>query len=239
MTVVAERVHSGPGTGRALVPVLIAIGMLDSFIGSLGSPLIPLLAEEYGRSVGETQWALTVTLLAGAVTTPVLGRLGDGSHRRTAVLAALALMAVGGALCAVPSDRFAVLVLGRAFQGLGLGLMPVAMTIATDHLPVDRVAPTVSLLSVTTAFGAGIGFPLSGLSVRYAGIRPTFALAAALTTAALIAAHITVPSSRHKPSRRIDVHGAVLLALALALFVIGAAYEAFEIIYLIPPLVLG
>src|SRR6476619_4350367 len=81
---------------RALVPVLIFVGTVVAVISSLGAPLIPAIARTMGTSLPHAQWALTVTLLVGAVATPVVGRLGDGRHRRTVVLTVLALVTLGG-----------------------------------------------------------------------------------------------------------------------------------------------
>src|SRR5919109_2012491 len=68
--------------GRLLVPVLIGVALLTSIISSLGAPLIPSIAASYGVSVATAQWSLTVTLLLGAVATPLISRLGDGRQRR-------------------------------------------------------------------------------------------------------------------------------------------------------------
>lgn len=208
------------GSAAALVAVLFGIGMLIAFIGSLGAPLIPRLADLHGRSVAATQWALTITLLTGAVTTPVLGRLGDGPHRRTAMLGALTAISCGALVCALPGG-FTLLLVGRCLQGMGMGLMPVAMTVARDHLPADRAARTIALLSVTTAFGAGVGFPLSGFTSDVFGVRATFTLAGILSMLAFVAAYKVVPSSRHQAARPLDLAGAVLLAIPLALLVTG------------------
>src|SRR3954468_920972 len=100
-------------TPRALVPVLVFIGTVVAVISSLGAPLVPAIAETMGTSLPHAQWALTVTLLVGAVATPVVGRLGDGRHRRTVVLVVLAVVLVGRALAALPRG-VGRLVSGRA-----------------------------------------------------------------------------------------------------------------------------
>jgi len=48
-------------------------------------------------------------------------------------------------------------------QGVGLGLVPLAMATARDELPKVRVAPMIALLSVSAAAGVGAGYPISGL----------------------------------------------------------------------------
>ena len=80
-------------------------------------------------SLAASQWALTISLLTGAVLTPVLGRLGDGRARRPVTLGAVAVMLSGCVLSAVPAG-FAVFLTGRALQGAGFGLVPLATAIS-------------------------------------------------------------------------------------------------------------
>ena len=57
-----------------------------------------------------------MTLITGAVASPVLGRLGDGRRRGETIIVTLSLVTVGGVLTAV-APGFAVLFIGRALQG--------------------------------------------------------------------------------------------------------------------------
>src|SRR5882724_10244631 len=108
---------------RLLVPVLVFVGLVVSVVGSLGAPLVPTVARVTDTSLTAAQWSLTIVLLVGAVAVPVMGRLGDGPHRRGVILGAMAIVAAGCVLCALPLD-FAWLLAGRALQGVGFGLIP-------------------------------------------------------------------------------------------------------------------
>ena len=101
---------------------LVLIALLVAAVGSLGAPLITSVAASYDVSLAAAQWTLTVTLLSGAVCTPLLGRLGTGRRRRTATLATLTVV-TAGSVGTVLSGPFALLVAGRAAQGVGLGLV--------------------------------------------------------------------------------------------------------------------
>ena len=79
-----------------LVPALVFIGVVVAAVGSLGAPLITSVATTFDVSLSSAQWTLTLALLTGAVTTPVLGRLGSGPHRRAAILGTLGVVSVGG-----------------------------------------------------------------------------------------------------------------------------------------------
>lgn len=134
--------------------------MLVAVVSSLGAPLVPTIAAEEHVSLTDVQWSLTVTLLVGAVVTPVMGRLGDGPRRRAVILGALAAVLAGCALAALPLG-FGWLLAGRALQGLGLGLTPLAIATARDALPPERSRPAVAMLSVTTVAGVGLGYPVT------------------------------------------------------------------------------
>src|SRR3954463_6723795 len=212
MAVVPSPRHSSP---RALVPVLLFVGTVVAVISSLGAPLVPAIARTMGTSLPDAQWSLTVTLLVGAVATPVVGRLGDGPHRRRVVLVVLGLVTVGGALAALPLG-LGWLVAGRALQGFGLGLTPVAIAIARHALTGARSRSTVAALSVTVAAGVGLGYPTAGLIAELGGVHAAFWTGAAISLLALLSAAVVLPSAPDAPARRLDVVGAVLLGAGLA-----------------------
>ena len=161
---------TGPGDLKSLrlrlpVPTLVLSGSLMAVVSSLGAPLIPTLAQADGVSLSTGEWILTITLLTGALATPVMGRLADGPGQRAVILVALvALVAVVvGCVVSAVSSGFTVLLIGRALQGVGLGLLPVAMATARRNLPPEQARRTIATLSVTTAIGAGLGYPVTGL----------------------------------------------------------------------------
>ena len=142
-----------PRRAKALAPVLVLTTLVASVISSLGAPLIPTIAKNFHDSLTTAQWSLTVGLLSGAVSAPVMGRLGDGPRRRATIIGGLAVVTLGGVVAALASS-FDMLVVGRSLQGVGLGLVPLTMATARDELPKYRVAPMIALLSVSAAASA-------------------------------------------------------------------------------------
>ncbi len=199
---------------RALLPVLVFAAMVVSIVGTVGSPLIPTIAEAQGVSLETAQWILTVTLLVGAVAVPVTGRLGDGPYRRGVILACLGLVVVGASISAL-APSFLVLLVGRALQGMGQGLVPLTIATARGTLPEDRMRTAVAILSVSTAAGAGLGFPVSGAIGEALGYRAAFWFAALVAAAACTLVALVVPSAPKTAARPLDVPGALLLSAAL------------------------
>ncbi|WP_251076376.1 MFS transporter [Streptomyces benahoarensis] len=200
---------------RALVPVLVSVGMLVAIISSLGAPLIPTIARVDHVSLELAQWSLTVTMLVGAVVTPLMGRLGDGPHRRRVILGGLVLTLSGSLLAALPTG-FTGLLAGRALQGVGIALTPLTMATARDALPPERARHTVATLSLTAAAGVGLGYPLTGVLARYLGLHAGFWFAALASALALVALAVVLPPSPRRPQHPLDITGALLLAAGMA-----------------------
>ena len=204
---------------RLLVPSLMFIALVVAAVGSLGAPLITSVATTFHVSLDSAQWTLTITLLSGAVATPLLGRLGAGPHRRTTILATLAVVVAGSVLTVCPLP-FAWLLVGRAAQGVGLGLTALMMGVARDHLPDARSASTIALVSVASTIGIGVGYPLAGLLTDLGGVRAAYGLGLFVTAIAFLAAWRSMPAAPEGRSAHVDITGAILLAggLFLVLF---------------------
>jgi MFS family permease len=198
----------------ALAPVLVLTTTVVALISSLGAPLIPSISAHLHVPLSTAQWSLTVTLLVGAVSTPVMGRLGDGPRRREAIIAGLAAVTLGGIIAAL-APSMALLVAGRGLQGVGLGLVPLTMAAARDHLPKERVHPTIALLSVAVAAGVGIGYPVSGLIADVLGLAAAFWFGVVVSGLTLLCAVVVVPSSGGRPAVKLDVPGALLFSAGL------------------------
>lgn len=210
---------------RMLLPTLVLLGVVSTAVGSLGAPLLPTIATEMDVSVTSSQWALTISLLTGAIAAPVLGRLGDGRHRREVIIGVLVLVAVGCGLSALPLG-FGWLLVGRALQGVGLGLVPLAIAAGRDALPVHRQQSGLALIGVTTAVGLGIGYPVAGVITEYAGMDAAFWFGALLTLLSALFAAWALPANPDRPARRLDVAGAVLLGAAMTALLLVCAEGA-------------
>ncbi|MCW3011644.1 MAG: transporter [Solirubrobacterales bacterium] len=198
----------------ALVPVLVGVTLVVSIVSSLGAPLVPSVAVLLDVSLADAQWSLTAALLAGAVAAPVLGRLGDGPRRRGAMVGGLLVVLVGSIVAGL-APSLELLVVGRVMQGVGLGLAPIAMAAAREHLPPDRSPGVIGLLSVTAAAGVGAGYPVSGVMADVLGLRAAFLFGGVASAVALVAVAVVVPPSRAPQAIRLDVSGAAVGAVGL------------------------
>jgi MFS family permease len=205
-----------------LAPVLVSAALISAVVVTLGAPLIPLVQVHFGLSVEVAQWSYTLTLLVAAACTPVLGRVADGRHRRSVAAAVCALVGAGCLMSAF-AEAFPLFLVGRGLQGLGVALVAMTIAAARAHLPPGRVASVVAILSITTALGAGISYPISTFVVDHWGISVAFAGAAAfalLVGMAVLKRLPDMPRDReHRPPP--DVAGAVLLMSGVTLLLLA------------------
>ncbi|MER5732053.1 MFS transporter [Streptomyces sp. NPDC002138] len=204
---------AGPAP-RLIVPVLAFCGAVVAVMQTLVVPLLPHVPRLTGSTPGAAGWLVTITLLTGAVFTPVLGRAGDMYGKRRVLLASLGVLTAGSVLCAVTSD-IGVLIAGRALQGAALAVIPLGISIIRDELPPERILPSIALMSSTLGIGAAIGLPVAAVVVENFDWHTMFWASAALGALDLVLVLWIVPESPLRTPGRFDVLGTLGLAATL------------------------
>lgn len=199
---------------RLQLLTLALLTTVTAVVSSLGAPLVPAIAADLDVRLEDAQWTLTATLVAAAVSTPIVGRFGTGRLRRPTILAGLVVVTAGTALAALPLGLPTLLV-GRAMQGVGMALVPLAFAVARDLWPGPRLPAVVGFLSVTTVAGAGFGYPLTALVAQEWGLAAAYWLGTALTGTTLAMAVALVPRNDGEEPSPVDWPGALLVALGL------------------------
>ena len=185
-------------------------------------PALPAIQEDVGASAEAATWLLTAFLLTSSVSTPLLGRLGDMYGKEKILLAVLGVFALGSFVSAIGSS-IGVLILGRAIQGAGGAIFPLAFGIIRDEFPRERVATSIGLISATFGIGGGLGLVLSGVVVDHLSVHWIFWSSVLVTGFAAWATWRYVPESPIRVQAKLDWGGAALLSLTLASLLIGVS----------------
>ena len=199
----------------AIVAVLAFTGLASSFMFTLVVPIQAELPELLGASREDTAWVVTVTLLAAAIFTPIAGRLGDMYGKRRIVLLLLALLVVGSVIAALSTSLLGVII-GRAFQGVVTGVVPLGIAILRDVLHTRSVNSAIALISATLGVGGALGLPISALVTQYADWHILFWLAAGLGVLCFGLVLWIVPVSVLRSPGSFDFVGALGLAAGLS-----------------------
>ncbi|WP_423465287.1 MFS transporter [Promicromonospora sp. MS192] len=197
-----------------VIAVLAFAGMGASFMQTILLPIQAELPVLLGVSRDVTAWVITVTLLVAAICTPISGRLGDMYGKKTVALALLGLLALGSVVAAL-SPSVVLLIVGRALQGMGMGVVPLGISILRDVLHRDRLGSGIALVSATLGVGGALGLPISAFVTERYDWHVVFWVAAGIGLLALALVAWVVPVSTLRTGGRLDVVGVAGLALGL------------------------
>ncbi|MFC8824398.1 MFS transporter [Streptomyces sp. NPDC057137] len=201
----------GPG---GVVPVLAFAGITVAVMQTLLVPIIKDLPALLRTSPDNATWVITATLLAGAVSTPIMGRLGDLYGKRRMLLASLAVMVVGSLICAF-TDDLTVMIAGRALQGFAMGAIPLGIGIMRDELPREKLGSAMALMSSSIGVGGGLALPAAAFVAQHADWHTLFFGAAGLGVLSMVLTVLVVPESSVRAGGRFDWFGALGLSAGL------------------------
>ncbi|MHC3463632.1 MFS transporter [Streptomyces flavovirens] len=205
---------AAPAHPRFALGVLAFCGVVVAIMQTLVVPLLPHIPELTGATPAAASWLVTVTLLTGAVFTPVLGRVGDMYGKRRVLLVSLGLLVAGSVLCAI-SSHIGVLIAGRALQGAAIAVVPLGISILRDELPPERVLSAVALMSSSMGIGAAVGLPIAAVVIQNFEWHTMFWVSGAIGLLDIVLVLRCVPESPLRTRGRFDAPGALGLTAAL------------------------
>ncbi|MER5834759.1 MFS transporter [Streptomyces sp. NPDC002130] len=209
--------------GRASLALLVMLfaSFMDLLDVTIVTVAAPDIAADLDASQSQLQWMLaayTLSLGCGLITG---GRVGDDHGRRKVFLVSLACFAVASAACALAPSA-GVLIAVRAVQGLAGGFMvPQVFGIIRSSFEPAAMAKAFGAYGAVQAL-ASVAGPLLGGALIAAdlwglGWRAIFWINVPVAVLGLALGARVLPES-HAPVRtRLDVTGAVLVAVAVLL----------------------
>ncbi|MFG3340968.1 MFS transporter [Glycomyces sp. NPDC048151] len=214
-----------PPNPNAVVAVLAFAGITVALMQTLIIPLLPSLPGLLGASPSNTSWAVTATLLAASVATPVMGRLGDMYGKRKMLLVSLGLLTVGSVVVAM-SESLTPMIVGRALQGLAAGVIPLGISIMRDELPKDRLPGAMALMSASLGVGGALGLPAAAFMADKVDWHLLFWAAAGIGVVCVALVSFLVPESKVRSGGRFDLVGALGLSAGLVALLLGVSKGA-------------
>ena len=136
-------------------------------------PAIPDIIREFNISYNTSAWILTSYLIAGAVMTPIGGKLSDIYGRKKIIVIIMIIYIVGISIGGLSPD-ITFLVFSRIIQGVGIAMFPIAFGIVRDQFPPEKLAIGVGTFSAMFAAGSVVGLAVGGTIIQSFGWRVTF-----------------------------------------------------------------
>ncbi|WP_251066648.1 MFS transporter [Streptomyces sp. ISL-36] len=216
----SPRTDARPG---GVVGVLAFAGIVAALMQTLVVPLLGDLPRLFDTTASNASWVVTATLLSAAVVTPVAGRLGDMYGKRRMLLISVAPLVAGSVVCAL-SSSVVPMIAGRGLQGMGMGVVPLGISLLRDVLPAERLGASIALISASMGVGGALGLPFSAAVAENASWRVLFWVAAGLSLMVGVLVRLLVPAGRtaSRPGR-FDVPGALGLGSALVCLLLAVS----------------
>lgn len=197
-------------------------GMTVSLTQTLVVPIQGQLPTLLGTSPSNAGWVVTITLLAGAVSMVMSGRLGDLLGKQRVLVATSALLVLGSLISAF-SDTLAPMLAGRALQGMALGFIPVGIALIREITPPQMANTAIAAMSATLGVGGAIGLPLSAFVAQTFDWHAIFWMGAGLSALMCLGAVALVPHRNDHAGGSLDLVGALGLTVGLVATLIGVS----------------
>jgi MFS family permease len=233
-----------------MLAILSCIATMVMYAETMLIPAIPDLIGHFHVSYGMSSWILTSYLIAGAVMTPIAGKLSDIYGRKKILLIIMVIYAVGVSMAGFASDIY-FMIFARAIQGVGMSMFPIAFGMIRDQFPREKISIGQGVITSMFASGAVLGLTVGGIIVQDYGWQNTFFTIIPIAIALLLIIwrfiHVTdikeedqsqkrsrilegenINKTRNsndkralsKASNQIDIKGAIALAITVASFLL-------------------
>jgi MFS family permease len=209
------RALASPRYPRMLLFVTLAGLFSTSFPTTVLSISINDISTNLHSTPSTITWVTTAPLLAGAVSTPVLGRLGDLRGHRRLFFAGLLTAGVFSLLTAAAWNAFSLIAFRTVSQMGASAIVPSTYAMLFRSFPANERVRASSLASGTFAGASVIGVVVGGPLIDSVGWRPIFIVQALVSLGALLPAAIILrPDDLGEGEKSVDYLGAVTLAVA-------------------------
>jgi MFS family permease len=168
-----ERPEVIPRRAWIILGILGSVGLVTTYGETMIIPAIPDLIHEFDISYSLSSWILTSYLIAGAVMTPIAGKLSDIYGRKKVLLILMVIYTIGLSFGGL-SSNFTILILARIIQGIGISMFSIAFSMILDEFPKRRLATAQGIIAAVFSGGAVIGLAVGGTIIEAFDWRATF-----------------------------------------------------------------
>jgi multidrug resistance protein len=195
----------------------VLMGALD--IAIVG-PALKIIREYFKVGDRAGAWIFTIYILLNLVGTPLMAKLSDRFGRRSIYVLDVTLFAAGSLMVTL-APSFAVLLAGRALQGLGAGgIFPVASAVIGDTFPAEKRGSALGVIGAVFGIAFVIGPFVGGIILALLSWRWLFVINLPLAALVIAMGLNLLPSTRCEDKQPFDLAGMLTLGVLLA----GLAY---------------
>jgi len=190
---------SSPPRAAIVIAILFLIFFLGSSDNQMISPLLPLIAGEFGLKEGEVGQVIgPAYALAAAAAALLIGPISDRYGRRRFLLYASILFGLSLAAIGLIAD-LRVLAGVRLLTGLAAGTFSTcSIAYVADYFPYKRRGVAMSIVQAGQFLALAAGVQIANNIAQWKGWRASFVFFGMLSLAAFMAVFVLLPEDKHE-----------------------------------------
>lgn len=207
----------------AVLGALVMAVLLSSLEGTIIGTALPTITGQF-NAFESYAWVGTAYFVAGAIGTPLLGKLSDLYGRRLIFQVTLGAFVVGSLLCGA-AQSIGQLIAARGVQGVGGGgIQALAFAILGDVLPPRERGRYIGFFTLAWVGSALLGPLVGGFIIDHYSWRWIFFINVPAAIAVGVVCHFALRLPFRRVDAKLDYPGAALLILS-----VGSLMTALEI----------
>ena len=217
--------------------ILSLLATMAMYAETMLVPAIPDLIKDFHISYSVSSWILTTYLVAGAIMTPIAGKMSDIYGKKKMLLVIVVIYTIGVSLGGFVTNIYEMLTV-RIIQGIGMSMFPIAFGMIREQFPIKKLAIGQGIITSMFAGGAVIGLVAGGHLIQNYGWQSTFFSIIPIALALIIVIkrfiHVDEIHPQWKvehptehpviPKNGIDIQGAVTLAISITAFLMALTF---------------
>jgi DHA2 family multidrug resistance protein len=193
---------------KVLISVVFGIFMviLDTTVVNVA---FQTLRTEFGASINDSQWIISVYVLSLGISTPLAGYLGDRYGMKRIYLLGLSIFILGSLLCGF-SPSLPFLIGARALQGFGGGIaLPLGTALLFRSFPANEQGMALGIFGIASLTAPALGPILGGYLVDQNLWRFIFFINPPIGLVGVILGTFFLPSYAPERKPNLDVFGLI------------------------------
>ena len=156
-----------------LLIILSCIAVIIEYAETMLFPAIPEIINDFKIDYSTSSWILSGYLITAAVMAPIAGKLSDvyGKKKILSIIMSIFIISI---LSAGFSTNASFLIASRFFQGIGLSMFIISLSILQSEVPKEKYALANGILASLYFSGSSIGLIIGGSIIHFTNWKAIF-----------------------------------------------------------------
>lgn len=213
----------GGWSSKTVLQTIVLLALAEVLVLVTVAPTLSLQPILLKYETTQAAWLSASVLIAGAVFSPVLGRLADDYGKKKLILVALGLSILGSLICLF-APTYLVLLIGRFLQGACIAAVPVAVALVRQVFSPKTVALTIALITSGSGLVSAFIPRIFASLIEATDYRAVFWVPVLYTALVAIAIATLIPESPYATRRGFSPIQPLLLGIMIVLVLVPITF---------------